>query len=108
MSTAETVETKIDYLLPGAAKRNRVPAWPPDVFCLCAAILQNSGAYSRVLDDRRGLDAAESSKKRALRLRRVGKSWTASFESGETSKRSPGLVDSNFCEQINSAQRTRN
>jgi hypothetical protein len=83
VSTAETVETKIDYLLPGAAKRNRVPTWPPDVFCLCAAILQNSGAYSRVLDDRRGLDAAESSKKRGLRLRRVGKSWTASFESGK-------------------------
>ena len=91
MSKAETVETKIDYLLPGAANGNRVPAWPPDVFCLCAAILQNSGAYSRVLDDRRGLDAAESSKNRALRLRKVGKLWTASFESGKPPKAILGL-----------------
>jgi hypothetical protein len=86
MSVAETVETKIDYLLPGAAKRNRVPMWPPDVFCLCAAILQSSGAYSRVLDDDRSFKARESSKKRARRLRKVGKMWNASFGGGQTPK----------------------
>jgi hypothetical protein len=85
VGTAETVESKIDYLLPGATNRGRLPAWPPDVFCLCAAILQNSGAYSRVLEDRRA-GAAENSKQLARRLRRIGKAWTKSFENRKPPK----------------------
>ncbi len=59
---AETVETKANYLLPGSMTRNRVPVWPPDVFCLCAAILQSSGAYSRVIDDVGSKSKNETSK----------------------------------------------
>ncbi len=79
MSTPETIESKIEYLLPGGAKRNRPPWWPPDVFCLCAAILQNSGAYSRILEDGGGTSSATASAKRAQRLRRIGRSWTNAF-----------------------------
>jgi len=71
----ETIETKIEYLLPGATRRNKVPSWPPDVFCLCAAILQNSGAYSRVVDDSDAVNRTGESKKRAQNLSRIGTAW---------------------------------
>jgi len=60
--------------LPGAAKRNKIPSWPPDVFCLCAAILQSSGAYSRVVNDSDVLSRGES-RKRAESLKQIGKAW---------------------------------
>jgi hypothetical protein len=78
---AETIETKASYLLPGSMTRNRVPDWPPDVFCLCAAILQNSGAYSRVIDDVGSKSKNETGKQRASRLRKVGLAWKKSFAS---------------------------
>ena len=79
---AETVETKANYLLPGSMAKNRVPDWPPDVFCLCAAILQNSGAYSRVIDDVGSKSKNETSKQRASRLEKAGLAWKNSFGSG--------------------------
>jgi len=79
---AETVETKANYLLPGSMAKNRVPDWPPDVFCLCAAILQNSGAYSRVIDDVGSKSKNETSKQRASRLEKAGLAWKKSFGSG--------------------------
>lgn len=78
---AEDVETKANYLLPNSMTKNRVPKWPPDVFCLCAAILQNSGAYSRVVDDVDLKSQNETSIQRASRLRRAGRAWKKSFGS---------------------------
>lgn len=79
---AETIETKANYLLPGSMMKNRVPDWPPDVFCLCAAILQTSGAYSRVIDDVDSKSKSETSKQRADRLQKAGLAWKKSVGSG--------------------------
>ena len=78
---AETIETKVNYLLPDSIRKNKVPDWPPDVFCLCAAILQSSGAYSRVIDDVGSKYKNETSKQRATRLRKVGLAWRNSIGS---------------------------
>lgn len=80
---AESVESKAEYLLPGSMAKNVVPDWPPDLFCLCAAILQASGAYSRVIDDVDSKYKVESSKQRARRLRRAGLSWKDMFSTGK-------------------------
>ena len=79
---AETIETKANNLLPGSMTKNKVPNWPPDVFCLCAAILQNSGAYSRVIDDVGSKFKNETSKQRASRLWKAGLLWEKSFGLG--------------------------
>lgn len=53
-----------------------MPSWPPDVFCICAAVLQFSGAYSRVTSDsvpHRLIK--ESSGDRELRIRDIGHKW---------------------------------
>ncbi|AFL89341.1 hypothetical protein Terro_3111 [Terriglobus roseus DSM 18391] len=76
MADPETIAGKMEYLLPGSSKENQVPFWPPDVFCLCAAILQNSGAYSRVLEDNEKMLLGEDSDARAEKLRSLGKAWT--------------------------------
>lgn len=89
MAQAETIETKIEYLLPGAARRNKAPSWPPDVFCLSAAILQNSGAYSRVVNDGSPADNARESRRRARELRTVGAAWA---ESVSANRRLPRQV----------------
>lgn len=75
MSTPETIASKLEYLLPGSSKRNLAPLWPPDVFCLCASILQNSGAYSRVIEDNERLNLGAGSEARATRLKDIGKAW---------------------------------
>lgn len=82
----ETIETKANYLLPDSMTKNTVPDWPPDVFCLCAAILQNSGAYSRVIDDVGSKSNNETSKERANRLRKAGVAWQKSNGSGRPPK----------------------
>jgi hypothetical protein len=74
MAQPETIETKIQYLLSEAAQRDKVPNWPPDIFCLCAAILRDSGAYSCVINDS-DLNPIGESAKRAQELRRVGREW---------------------------------
>ena len=79
---AETIQSKLEYLLPGSTKQNRAPNWPPDIFCLCAAILQSSGAYSRVIESHGAQQSKETSNKRAIRIRKVGKAWSEAFEPG--------------------------
>jgi len=62
-----------------------VPAWPPDAFCFAAAILHQSGAYTRVSS---GLDLASDFKSRQAREKNIettGKEW-------RTSKNAPPLV----------------
>jgi hypothetical protein len=83
VAQSETIESKIDFLLPGAAKRNKVPVWPPDVFCLCAAILQGSGAYSRVVNDSDAMSSSGESRRRAQDLSRVGRSWAIAVSSAK-------------------------
>ncbi len=43
-----TIGTYLNYLAPDIGKRRRVPRWPPDVFALVAALLDESGAYISV------------------------------------------------------------
>ncbi|HEY4358474.1 MAG TPA: hypothetical protein VGN16_22190 [Acidobacteriaceae bacterium] len=83
MRTPETIQSKVEHLSPGAFNKNKVPAWPPDAFCLCAAILQTSGSYSRVIDDASLNSRHESSEQRSKRLGKVGLEWTKSFDSGK-------------------------
>ena len=98
---AETVETKANYLLPDSMTKDRVPDWPPDIFCLCAAILQNSGAYSRVIDDVGSKSRNETSKQRARRLRKAGFAWKKSFGSG-----TPPKIVSNLWTEVFKGKRT--
>jgi hypothetical protein len=85
-TTSESVESKAEYLLPGSMAKNSVPEWPPDVFCLCASILQSSGAYSRVIDDVDHKLKAETSKQRARRLRKAGLAWKNMYASNKQPK----------------------
>ena len=82
----ETIETKSNYLMPGSMTNSKLPDWPPDVFCLCAAILQNSGAYSRVIDHVGSKFKSETSKQRASRMRKAGIAWKRSIGSGRPPK----------------------
>lgn len=75
MSKSETIGSKIDYLRPGTLKSESVLNWPPDVFCLCAAILQISGAYARVIEDLRPYLDGTTSHQRAISLRKIGARW---------------------------------
>lgn len=52
--------------------------WPPDVFCLAAAVLQASGAYSRVVDDSPPHGTGKKRATRTREVKRVGSSWRKS------------------------------
>lgn len=71
----ETLKERIRYLLPHASRRRRAPEWPPDVFGVCAAILQCSGAYSAVVEDRQSFLGGRSSAERAKYLKAIGTAW---------------------------------
>ncbi|WP_263366367.1 hypothetical protein [Edaphobacter bradus] len=73
----ETIGTRIDYLIPNASKKS-LPRWPADVFCICASLLQASGAYSRVVDDYPPHKGRQKKVQRAEELKRLGKSWRRS------------------------------
>jgi hypothetical protein len=74
----ETHEEKLNYLLPGVTASGQIPAWPPDVFCLCAAVLQCSGAYSSLVEDRQTYLGGSSSAERAAKLDTLGSLWRRS------------------------------
>lgn len=84
MPQPETIRSRLRHLLTKAAKDAALPAWPPDLFCACASILQSSGAYSRVVDD----DDPETSKwgdrNRAEHLRDVGAAWACNLSASKT------------------------
>src|ERR1035437_6826550 len=80
MPTEETLEEKLNYILPGVTETGQVPPWPPDIFCLCAVILHYSGAYTAVVDDRQAYLAGATSSERALFLNKVGDEWRKSLQ----------------------------
>ncbi len=75
----ETLEEKIDYLLPLSKRKKLVPAWPPDVFCVCAAILQCSGAFAAVVEDRQTFLAGRTSAERSKDIGDLAEKWRDSY-----------------------------
>jgi len=78
-----TVGQYLTFLLPRLRGRNHhIPAWPPDVFGLCASLLIKSGAYSRVLSHwppAKYSPKEASPKSWAKTADRVAKSWRKSW-----------------------------
>jgi len=68
------VGEKLEYLYPEVLS-GPIPRWPPDVFCLCASLLQRSGAYAVVVDDNPPHVKGTDSVKRAKQIERIGKEW---------------------------------
>jgi hypothetical protein len=61
----------LDYVAPGTWKSPEMPRWPPDVFALGAALLQQSGAYTRLVGEwqrRRGRTWCKH-------IAKIGKTW---------------------------------
>lgn len=70
---AETIEDVIKYLI-GTVGRG-IPKWPPDVFCLMAAVLHRSGAYTAVTDDLPPRIKLPKGEKWPDYVRRLGTDW---------------------------------
>lgn len=70
----ETLGQRIEYLLPRSTK-GAIPKWPPDVFCICAAVLQASGAYSAVLNDNPPHGPGQTRKARLAQVKKLGQAW---------------------------------
>lgn len=81
MPTPETILHRIHFLMPDA-KRANVPVWPPDVFCICAALLYLSGAYSQVVEDKPPHLQKTTSSEREKMIRRIGDQWRKGVRSG--------------------------
>lgn len=71
----ETLRERLEHILPDITRRKTAPYWPPDVFALCAAILQSSGAYTAVVDDRQQFLGSGNSRKRAETIRKIARDW---------------------------------
>jgi hypothetical protein len=74
---AETVGSYFDYLMP---RISDLPAWPPDVFCLAAAILQKSGAYTAAVNDDRPRVKLPKGMTWPQHVEEVGKQWRRNFK----------------------------
>ena len=74
----ELIGERLEYLYPDVLSSGKIPRWPPDVFCLCAAILHRSGAYSVVADKKPPHLRRRTSAKRAKMINEVGERWRAS------------------------------
>ncbi len=77
VSRAETVGERLTYFLPNVFSEEKIPRWPPDVFCVCAAILHASGAYSQVVEDKPPHLRKTTSVARAAMLKELGEEWRA-------------------------------
>jgi hypothetical protein len=74
-ANAETLGERFEYLIPGILTKRNIPRWPPDIFCLCAAALHLSGAYSQVVEDRPPHVKGKKSGTRAKLLGGLGEQW---------------------------------
>ena len=70
---AETTEDVIRHLI--GTTPQKIPRWPPDVFCLMAAILHRSGAYTSVTDDHPPRIKLPKGEKWPEYVRRIGNEW---------------------------------
>jgi len=70
----ESLGDRMNYLIPRCVA-NPIPRWPPDVFGLCAALLQSSGAYSTVVDDKPPHGPLPSRRSRVKQISILAKSW---------------------------------
>jgi hypothetical protein len=50
-ATETTIEDFLKYLAPAITSGEDAPAWPPDAFALVASLLQESGAYTKVISN---------------------------------------------------------
>lgn len=82
--TEETIRENLEYLYPRVFESSTVPLWPPDVFCLCASVLQRSGAYSAVLDTPPPHLLQGTSVDRSGEVERIGKAWRTACNSKGT------------------------
>jgi len=74
LNRPETLQSRLNYLIPRVCSGS-LPIWPPDVFCLCAAVLQSSGAYSLVVSDNPPHGSIAARRKRAAEMLKIGKAW---------------------------------
>jgi len=79
----ETVADVLDALLPGLSTSRKMPRWPADVFCLSAALLHRSGAYTRVVEDAPPHLKQTTSQERSELLRGIGLRWRTSALTSE-------------------------
>jgi hypothetical protein len=69
-------ELSIGEFIKFLAPRLRRSLWPPDVFAICASLLQRSGAYPAVVDSwPPGINRAKTKKDR----RRIGQQWATNM-----------------------------
>ena len=72
---SETIADRLNYLLPGVVSSGKIPRWPPDVFCLCASLLQSSGGYLTVVEDKPPHLRGKTSDQRWREIESLGKKW---------------------------------
>jgi hypothetical protein len=77
---------RLKFLLPSVT-RKKMPAWPPDAFCICAAVLHLSGAYSRVVGDNPPHLRQTTSEKRETTLKTLARSWRRTAINGKAPPR---------------------
>lgn len=75
----ENIADVVDLLIPGFSNSSRaIPRWPPDVFCICAAILQRSGSYALVVEDAPPHLKGVTSPERVARVIKIASEWRLS------------------------------
>src|ERR1700693_2997403 len=73
--SAVTVGDYIAYLAPKIYRKNRAPSWPPDAFALVASLLQESGAYTKVVSQWPPSKYENSPSDWAAAISSIGRDW---------------------------------
>jgi hypothetical protein len=80
-ASAETIEDAVRYFIRPLGVK--IPRWPPDVFCLAAAVLHRSGAYTALTSDQPPRIKLPKGQKWPDYVRRIGNDWRNTATTGE-------------------------
>src|SRR5580658_9863878 len=87
---AVTLGAAINFFIPRAVLRSSAPAWPPDVFAVCAYLLHETGSYCHVLTNWTPPQYRDSLGHWAASSGKVGQEWR---ESWVLSGKAPQIVN---------------
>jgi len=71
----QSVGYYLQTIWPELNESSPFPRWPPDAFCLSASLLQRSGAYTTLVNDKPPNLTIRKNKDRNTALREIAKTW---------------------------------